>query len=59
MEHFLNKDGTIQDVVQEEKDKLGWVGCDAFFNETVSGKFVPRAILIDLEPTVIGKHLVI
>ena len=28
---------------------------NTFFNETVSGKFVPRSIFIDLEPTVVGK----
>lgn len=26
-----------------------------FFSETGSGKYVPRAILVDLEPTVIGQ----
>ena len=28
---------------------------NTFFNETVSGKFVPRSIFMDLEPTVVGK----
>ena len=28
---------------------------NTFFNETVSGKFVPRSVFIDLEPTVVGK----
>lgn len=26
-----------------------------FFSETGSGKHVPRALLVDLEPTVVGK----
>lgn len=26
-----------------------------FFNETSTGKYVPRAIFVDLEPTVIGE----
>jgi hypothetical protein len=30
-----------------------------FFNETGAGKYVPRAIMIDLEPTVIGKFIII
>lgn len=35
-----------------------------FFNETSSGKHVPRAVFVDLEPTVVGKrkkgnHLII
>ena len=29
-----------------------------FFNETSGGKFVPRALYADLEPTVIGKYIV-
>ncbi len=27
---------------------------NTFFSETASGKHVPRAIFVDLEPTVIG-----
>lgn len=27
-----------------------------FFNESVAGKYVPRAIFVDLEPTVVGKY---
>ena len=30
---------------------------NTFFNETASGKFVPRSLFIDLEPTVVGKFL--
>ena len=34
------------------------MGCDesymTFFNETGAGKHVPRAVFIDLEPTVLG-----
>jgi tubulin alpha len=26
-----------------------------FFSETGAGKYVPRAVMVDLEPTVIGK----
>jgi len=26
-----------------------------FFEETVAGKYVPRAAIVDLEPTVVGK----
>ena len=28
---------------------------NTFFSETSSGKHVPRAVFIDLEPTVVGK----
>lgn len=30
---------------------------NTFFQETVAGKFVPRSIFVDLEPTVVGKFL--
>jgi len=30
---------------------------NTFFNETGAGKHVPRAIFVDLEPTVVGKRL--
>ena len=30
---------------------------NTFFSETSSGKHVPRAVFIDLEPTVIGNSL--
>ena len=28
---------------------------NTFFNETGAGKHVPRAVFVDLEPTVVGK----
>ena len=28
---------------------------NTFFNESVAGKYVPRSIFVDLEPTVVGK----
>lgn len=30
---------------------------NTFFNESMAGKYVPRSIFVDLEPTVIGKSL--
>lgn len=27
-----------------------------FFSETGNGKHVPRAVMVDLEPTVVGKY---
>ena len=52
LEHGIQPDG------QMPSDKT--VGaCDdsfnTFFNETGSGKHVPRAVFVDLEPSVIGK----
>jgi tubulin alpha len=29
---------------------------NTFFSETGAGKHVPRAVFVDLEPTVVGKH---
>ncbi|KIH56796.1 hypothetical protein ANCDUO_13020 [Ancylostoma duodenale] len=51
----------IQPDGQMPSDKsLG--GCDdsfsTFFSETGSGRHVPRAVMIDLEPTVIGQFVV-
>ena len=30
---------------------------NTFFSETGAGKHVPRAVFVDLEPTVVGKRL--
>lgn len=32
---------------------------NTFFSETGAGKHVPRAVFVDLEPTVVGKLLLI
>lgn len=50
MEHNIKPDGLIQDVQSGIDDSFS-----TFFSETGSGKFVPRAVFVDLEPTVIGK----
>ena len=49
MEHGISPDG----LVPEGTEING--ACKSFFAETGSGKFVPRAVFADLEPTVIGK----
>lgn len=54
LEHGIHPDG------QMPSDTTVGGGDDsfnAFFSETGSGKHVPRAVLIDLEPTVVGKYL--
>lgn len=53
MEHNIEKNGKLSEV--GHLDTNGCSGCNSFFNETESGRHVPRAILVDLEPTVIGK----
>eukprot|EP01129_Flabellula_baltica_P010229 TRINITY_DN42_c1_g1_i1.p1 TRINITY_DN42_c1_g1~~TRINITY_DN42_c1_g1_i1.p1 ORF type:complete len:465 (-),score=95.62 TRINITY_DN42_c1_g1_i1:12-1355(-) len=47
LEHGISPDGTIP----EGEDVDG--GFQVFFNENSKGKYVPRAIFVDLEPTVI------
>lgn len=53
LEHGILADGQMNDTSAEVLDD----SFNTFFNETVSGKFVPRSIFIDLEPTVVGKFL--
>lgn len=52
LEHGIKPDGIIS-----PDASLGQVDSSfgTFFSETGSGKYVPRAIFVDLEPTVIGK----
>lgn len=49
LEHGIEADGRLS------SDKQGNDSFSTFFNETSSGKHVPRAIYVDLEPTVVGK----
>ena len=51
LEHGIRPDGMMpgDDDVGIEDDSY-----NTFFSETGTGKHVPRAVFIDLEPTVIG-----
>jgi len=54
LEHGIQPDG------QMPSDKTIGGGDDSFntfFSETGAGKHVPRAVMVDLEPSVIGKFL--
>jgi hypothetical protein len=54
LEHGIQPDG------QMPSDKTVGVGDDSFntfFSETGAGKHVPRAVFVDLEPTVVGKNV--
>ena len=54
LEHGIQPDG------QMPSDKTIGGGDDSFntfFSETGAGKHVPRAVFVDLEPTVVGKWL--
>lgn len=50
-EHGINSDGSLQDHKIGDDDNC----FHTFFSESQSGRFVPRAILVDTEPTVIDK----
>jgi len=52
LEHGIQPDGLLpSDIIANGHDN----SFSTFFNERGSGKYVPRAIMVDLEPTVIGK----
>merc|ERR1712110_530089 len=48
LEHGINVNGTTSDI----QDKGT---CSSFFSETETGKYVPRTVFVDLEPTVIDE----
>ena len=54
LEHGIHPDGQMpsDDSVGIADDSF-----NTFFSETSSGKHVPRAIFVDLEPTVVGKQV--
>uniref|UniRef100_A0A8B9C909 Tubulin/FtsZ GTPase domain-containing protein n=1 Tax=Anser brachyrhynchus TaxID=132585 RepID=A0A8B9C909_9AVES len=50
LEHGIQPDGTFRD----QNSQLNYDDSfTTFFNETVTGKHVPRAVMVDLEPTVV------
>ncbi|CAG0923481.1 unnamed protein product [Notodromas monacha] len=51
-EHAIGKDGLLQDTLGVGKTESSFA---TFFHETGKGRHVPRAVLIDLEPTVIDQ----
>ena len=50
LEHGIHPDGRLADPVLEKSNANG-----TFFAESSSGKQVPRAIFVDLEPTVVDE----
>ena len=50
-------DGTLTS--SETSDDTPDDSFSTFFCETVPGKHVPRAVFVDLEPTVVGKKCVV
>ena len=51
LEHGIHPDGTMP----SDDNALNDDSFNTFFSETGAGKHVPRAVFVDLEPTVIGK----
>ena len=51
LEHGIHPDGTMP---SDDSVGLADDSFNTFFSETGSGKHVPRAIFVDLEPTVVG-----
>ena len=49
MEHGIDQDGTMKNGNPNDKS------FQTFFQETGTGKYVPRAVMADLEPTVIDQ----
>ena len=52
LEHGIHPDGTIPN---DDDPGLEDDSFNTFFSETQGGKHVPRAVFVDLEPTVIGE----
>ncbi|XP_017251348.1 tubulin alpha-3 chain [Daucus carota subsp. sativus] len=50
LEHGIQPDGKMPSEASSTDDSFG-----TFFSETSSGKHVPRAVFVDLEPSVIGE----
>lgn len=50
LEHGIQPDGSKPSNVTVGRNDTS----DTFFNETGAGRLVPRALMVDLEPTVIG-----
>ena len=50
LEHGIQPDGNLCESAPGLDDSF-----NTFFSETGAGKHVPRAVFVDLEPTVVGK----
>ncbi|KAM0751079.1 tubulin nucleotide-binding domain-like protein [Meredithblackwellia eburnea MCA 4105] len=55
LEHGLGPDGKIIDESPEKQSDTSTGGFSTFFSETGSGKYVPRSIYVDLEPSVVDE----
>lgn len=55
LEHGIQPDGRMPSDKQSQIDD----SFSTFFSETGTGRHVPRAIMVDLEPTVVGKCVIV
>ena len=55
LEHGLTPEGRYDEARADEVGSSG--SYDTFYTETSGGKYVPRAIFADLDPSVRGKHI--
>lgn len=53
LEHGIQPNGQV---AAESSQTTKQDSLTTFFSETANGRYVPRALLVDLEPTVIGNH---
>ena len=56
LEHGIHPDGQMP---SDETVGYGDDSFNTFFSETGTGKHVPRAVFVDLEPTVVGIQIII
>ena len=54
LEHGIQPDGRLNSG-GSTNGRGGDDSFSTFFNETGAGKYVPRSLFVDLEPTVVGK----
>jgi len=50
LEHGINPDGTLKEGVKDDNK-----ASQSFFTETTRGKYVPRSVFFDLEPSVVDE----
>ena len=55
LEHGIGDDGVLSPSIKEANKRIYENAYDTIFNETDSGQLVPRAVFVDLEPTVTGE----
>jgi len=56
LEHGIQPDGLP--MPSNKSCSYGDENCNVFFDETGAGKYVPRTVFLDLEPTVIGTRAI-